>query len=480
MAPNSTPVVAAARSRSFWQRRLLTGAFVALTCAAAPAWPQAVGERARASLAPMLKQVTPAVVNIAVVSQVPVATNPLLQDPFFRRFFGQPPDQQQTPQSVPRRAAGSGVIIDAARGYIVTNHHVVDKADEISVTLADKRHFTAKLVGSDAATDVALLKIDAERLTQVVIGNSDALQVGDYVVAIGNPFGLGQTVTAGIVSALGRTGLGIEGYEDFIQTDAAVNPGNSGGALVDLDGKLVGINTAIVAAGGQGNVGIGFAVPINMAQRVTAQLVEFGEVRRGRLGVLVQDMTSDLGQALKLDVHNGAIVTQVEPGSAAERAGIKVNDVIVELNGTALQGADDLRNKIGLTRLGTEVTLALVRDTRRQTITLKIEPAAANAAAQNSTGAQGGQAGGRLQGAELRNLEPGHPQYGKIAGVLIARIAEGSPAARTGLREGDIITAVNRQNVSSVDEFQRALGAAGSPAALNVWRDGGRLYLVLR
>jgi Do/DeqQ family serine protease len=427
----------------------------------------------------MVKQATPAVVNIAVVSQVPVTANPLLQDPFFRRFFGQPPDQQ-APQSIPQRAAGSGVIIDAARGYIVTNHHVIDKADEISVTLADKRHFSAKLVGSDSATDIALLKIDPDRLTQVPIGDSDALQVGDYVVAIGNPFGLGQTVTAGIVSALGRTGLGIEGYEDFIQTDAAVNPGNSGGALVDLDGKLVGINTAIVSAGGQGNVGIGFAVPINMAERVTAQLIEFGEVRRGRLGVLVQDMTADLAQALKLGAQTGAIVTQVEPGSAADRAGIKVNDVIVELNGAALQGADDLRNKIGLTRLGTEVTLTFVRDTRRQMVKVKIEPVAATAAAQNEPPATGGQTTERLRGAELRNLEPGHPQYGKLAGVLVARIAEGSPAARSGLREGDVITAVNRQNVGSVDELQRALRGAASPAALNVWRDGGRLYLILR
>jgi serine protease DegQ len=459
---------------------LAVAALIAMSCAITPARSQ-VTERARTSLAPMLKRVTPAVVNIAVMSHVPVAANPLLQDPFFRQFFGNPPNQQ-TPQSIPQQAAGSGVIIDAAHGYIMTNHHVIDKADEITVTLADKRHFTAKLIGSDAATDIALLQIQADHLTQLDIGDSATLQVGDYVVAIGNPFGLGQTVTAGIVSALGRTGLGIEGpggYEDFIQTDAAVNPGNSGGALVDLDGKLVGINTAIVAAGGRGNVGIGFAVPINMAQRIESQLREFGEVRRGRIGIGIQDVTQDLSEALKLDVQSGAIVTQVEPGSPGERAGIKVDDVVTELNGVPLQGADDLRTKVGLMRLGTQVSLTLLRDGRKQTVTTKIE-AAPGASAQRAPATQGGATSERLQGAEFRNLERGDAQFGKVTGVLVASVDDGSPAASLGLREGDIVTAVNRQNVASMADFERAVRAAGSPVALNVWRDGARLYLVIR
>jgi serine protease DegQ len=455
-------------------------ALLAVSFAAPPAWSQ-VAERARTSLAPMLKKVTPAVVNIAVMSRVPVAANPLLQDPFFRQFFGNLPNQQQ-PQSIPQQAAGSGVIIDATHGYVITNHHVIDKADEITVTLNDKRHFKAKLIGSDSATDIALLQIDADHLTQLDIGNSDTLQVGDYVVAIGNPFGLGQTVTAGIVSALGRTGLGIEGpggYEDFIQTDAAVNPGNSGGALVDLDGKLVGINTAIVAAGGRGNVGIGFAVPINMAQRVTSQLQEYGEVRRGRIGIGIQDVTQDLSEALKLDVQNGAIVTQVEPGSPGERAGIKVGDVVTELDGVPLQGAGDLRNKVGLMRLGTDVSLTLLRDGRKQNVMVKIEAAPA-AKAETAPSTQGSPTSERLEGAQFRNLERGDPPYGKVTGVLVAAVDDGSPAAFLGLREGDVVTAVNRQNVANMADFERAIRAAGTPVALNVWRDGARLYLVIR
>ncbi len=458
------------------RRTALTMVLLAVSCFSTPAWPQAA-ERTRASLAPMLKQVTPAVVNIAVESQVPVSANPLLQDPFFRQFFGHLPDQQ--PQSVPQQAAGSGVIIDAAKGYIVTNHHVIDKADEISVTLADKRQFKAKLIGSDAPTDIALLKIDANGLTQLTIGDSDKLQVGDYVEAIGNPFGLGQTVTAGIVSALGRIGLGIEDYEDFIQTDAAVNPGNSGGALVDVDGKLIGINTAIVAAGGRGNVGIGFAVPINMAQRITAQLLEYGEVHRGRLGVGIQDVTPDLSQALKLDVKAGAIVTQVEPNSAAARAGIQVDDVITGLDGKPLQGAEDLRNRIGLTRVGTEISLTLLRDGRSRTIMAKIE-AAPTSTAQTAPSTESGTTSERLRGAEFRNLAQSDPQYGKVTGVLVASVADASPAALLGLREGDVITAVNRQSVTGMADFQNAVRDAGTPLALNVWRDGARRYLVIR
>ena len=273
------------------------------------------------TLAPLLAEVTPAVVNISVETLQSVESSPLFNDPFFQRFF----DMPQMPQQRRQMSAGSGVIFNAEEGYVVTNHHVVENGDRIVVTLKDQRQFDAELIGSDAGTDIALLKIEAEGLTVLDLGDSDRLQVGDYVLAIGNPFGLGQTVTSGIVSALGRSGLNIEGYEDFIQTDASINPGNSGGALVTLDGKLVGINTAIIAPSG-GNVGIGFAVPMNMANAVTNQLIEFGEVQRGQLGITIQDFTPDLAEALGIEGETGAVVTQVIPDSAAEAAGLQAGD----------------------------------------------------------------------------------------------------------------------------------------------------------
>jgi Do/DeqQ family serine protease len=297
---------------------------------------------ARPTLVPLVQRVAPAVVNIAVVGTTRIES-PLLQDPFFRRFFGLPPDGSE--EIVPRQAVGSGVIVDARNGYVLTNHHVIEDADEIVVNLADRRQFSAELVGSDPETDIALLKVDATDLTALDIGDSDSLGVGDYVVAIGNPFGLGQTVTSGIVSALGRAGLGIEGYESFIQTDAAINPGNSGGALVDLDGELVGIATAIASPTG-GNVGIGFAVPSNMAKAVMEQLLEYGEVRRGRLGIMTQDLTPALAEALEIGVDRGALVTGVEPDSAAARAGVRAGDVVVALNGSPIESSTELPQPI--------------------------------------------------------------------------------------------------------------------------------------
>ncbi|HUL05451.1 MAG TPA: Do family serine endopeptidase [Candidatus Acidoferrum sp.] len=320
------------------------------------------------TLAPLLKEVTPAVVNIATKGHE--AVNPLYNDPLFRRFYKVPEGAEQRET----QAAGSGVIIDAKEGYVVTNNHVIEKADEIVVTLKDNRQLKAKLVGADPETDVAVLKIEPKNLTALDIGDSDKLQVGDFVVAIGNPFGLGQTVTSGIVSALGRTGLGIESYENFIQTDASINPGNSGGALINLRGELIGINTAIVGPSG-GNVGIGFAVPINMARAVIQQLIAHGEVKRGRLGVEVEDLTPDIAEALHVEASGGAVIKRVEPGSPARRAGLQAGDVVLAVDGTPIQSSSDLRNRVGLTTVGQTVQLTILRHGSQQTISVQVESA---------------------------------------------------------------------------------------------------------
>ncbi|TVR99261.1 MAG: Do family serine endopeptidase [Rhodospirillales bacterium] len=320
------------------------------------------------TLAPLLERATDAVVNISVITPAPAQQNPLMQDPFFRRFFNLP---ETMPEARPRISAGSGVIVDADRGYVLTNHHVIRNATRVAVTLKDRRRFDASLVGSDPATDIAVLRIDARNLTALPIGDSDRVEVGDFVLAIGNPFGLGQTVTSGIVSALGRGGLRIEGYEDFIQTDASINPGNSGGALIDLRGRMIGVNTAIVAPAG-GNVGIGFAVPSNMARVVMEQIVEYGEVRRGRLGVSIQDVTPDIADALNLDRVRGALVADVQRGSSAARAGIRSGDVIIALNGERIDGASDLRNKVGLIPVGRQVDLTLIRQGRTLTVQAEV------------------------------------------------------------------------------------------------------------
>jgi len=325
------------------------------------------------TIAPMLETITPAVVNISVVARAAPEDDPLLRDPFFRRYF-------DLPQAAPGRpeqqviSAGSGVIIDASKGYVVTNHHVVKDADRVTVTMKDGRQLQAQLIGSDAATDIALLRVEPKGLSAVSLGDSDAIRIGDVVLAIGNPFGLGQTVTSGIVSAMGRSGLNTDNYEGYIQTDAAINPGNSGGALVDSKGGLIGINTAIIAPGG-GNVGIGFAVPSNMVKAVVAQLEQFGQVRRGRIGVAVQPITPDVASTLSLPGVRGALVGAVETGSPADRAGLKAGDAIVEIDGKPVLGASDLRTRIGLRESGSKVTVTFVREGKRQTTALTIEPA---------------------------------------------------------------------------------------------------------
>ena len=318
------------------------------------------------SIAPVVSRVTPGVVGISVRGRVR-EDNPLLQDPMFRRFFG----IQQQPIERETQATGSGVIVDAAQGYVLTNSHVTENGNSIEVTTKDNRNFKARLIGRDPDTDIAVLQISGSNLTAVPIGDSDRLQVGDFVLAVGNPFGLGQTVTSGIVSALGRS-PGIEGYEDFIQTDASINPGNSGGPLVDLQGRIIGINTAIVAPSG-GNVGIGFAVPINMARQVMNQLINSGEIKRGRIGVAIQDLTPDIAQALGTTHTEGAVIARVEPGSPAEHAGLRTNDLVVAANGAPIHNGAELRTRVGLSKVGDAVDLTVVRGGSERTVAVRVD-----------------------------------------------------------------------------------------------------------
>ncbi len=413
------------------------------------------------TLAPILEQVTPAVVNIAVLSRSPEEDNPMLQDPFFRRFFGLPERAQ------PQISAGSGVIVDSALGHVLTNHHVIKDARQIVITLKDGRQIEARLLGSDAGTDIALLKVEAEKLTAIRFADSDRLRVGDYVLAIGNPFGIGQTVTSGIVSALGRTGLSMEGYEDFIQTDASINPGNSGGALVNLRGELVGINTAIIGPSG-GNVGIGFAVPSNMARAVMSQLAKHGEVRRGRIGLTTQEITPELAKAFALSSNQGAVVVDIAPDSPAAKAGLKRGDVVVAVNGRGIRGSSDLRNQIGLMAVGEDVEFKVLRNGRELVLKARVEPLRAATALGNQIVAE-------LQGATVGTVESG----GKPNAVMIVEVEPDSPAWSHGLRPGDVIVAVNRRKVSSVRELIAALKAPGR-AVLSVVRGDYVFAIVLR
>ena len=405
------------------------------------------------TFAPILEKVTPAVVNIAVLQKSPEEQNPLLRDPFFRRFFGAPQPQQ------PQIAAGSGVIVDAKNGYVMTNAHVVKDAREIQVTLKDNRRLAAKLVGVDPGTDIALLKIESSNLIDAKFGDSDALQVGDFVIAIGNPFGLGQTATSGIVSALGRSGLSMEGYEHFIQTDAPINPGNSGGALVNLRGELVGINSAIIGPSG-GNVGIGFAVPAVMARAVMDQLIRFGEVKRGRLGLAMQDVAGG----------EGAVVTEVQASSPAAQAGLRKGDVVTGLNGRPVRGAAELRARLGVVPVGDSVELRVQRGKDTQMLKARIgELEQARRA--------GGQSIAELAGAELADAQR---QGGRgERAILVTAIDPGSDAFNHGLREGDVIFGVNRRRVTTVPALVRALRAKG-PLALNVARGDTVLSIPLR
>ena len=420
------------------------------------------------SLAPLLREVTPAVVNISVRVAAPAHQNPLMRDPFFRRFFDDFLDQRRR---VPELSAGSGVVIDAERGFVVTNHHVIEQAEEIVVTLKDRRKLPAKLVGSDPGTDIALLEVEPKGLKAIAVGDSDALEVGDFVVAIGNPFGLGQTVTSGIVSALGRTGLNVHGYEDFIQTDASINPGNSGGALINLKGELIGINSVIIGPAG-GNVGIGFAVPSNMARSVVEQLAQYGEVRRGRLGVLIQDLTPELAEALELGMSQGAVVTRVEPDSPAQKAGIEAGDVVVAVDDLVILDSADLRNRVGLVRVGEEVTLTVLRNGNKRNVKVRVETLARVSYGDDDSAPQ-------LSGAVFQAMGRDHPLYTQVEGVVVADVERASRAWHNNIRPGDVIIAVNRQRVRSVEELGRALRETGRTIALDIIRDRAQLFIVI-
>ena len=413
------------------------------------------------TLAPMLEQVTPAVVNISVKGKKEIRQR--LPDAL--RFFFGPNAPREQVRERPFQGLGSGVIIDADKGYVVTNNHVIDDATEILVTLKDGREFDAEVIGTDERSDIALLKIkDGENLTAVNLGKSSDLRVGDFVVAIGNPFGLGQTVTSGIVSALGRSGLGIEELENFIQTDAAINSGNSGGALVTLDGKLIGINTAILGPNG-GNIGIGFAIPSDMMNNLVLQLIEFGEVRRGVLGIRGHDLTHDIAQALDINASNGAFVAESIPGGSADEAGIKSGDVILSVNGSAIASFSELRALVSSMGQGKVITLGVVRDGKDIEIDVTLGSQDIEVTASTIHPA--------LEGASLSvSSDP--------VGIEVTSIEEGSPAARVGLEEGDVILGVNRQGVSSVGELRSIIEDTDGVVALNLRRQNSSLYLVLR
>ncbi|CAK2990881.1 periplasmic serine endoprotease DegP [Vibrio crassostreae] len=428
---------------------------------ATAALPLSVGNEQLPSLAPMLEQVTPAVVSIAVEGKQ-VQRQQIPEQ--FQFFFG--PEQTR---ERPFRGLGSGVIIDAKKGHIVTNYHVINGADDIKVKLHDGREYDAELIGGDQMSDIALLKLEkAKNLTQIKVADSDKLRVGDFSVAIGNPFGLGQTVTSGIVSALGRSGLNLENFENFIQTDAAINSGNSGGALVNLNGELIGINTAILGPNG-GNVGIGFAIPSNMMKNLTEQILDFGEVKRGMLGVQGGEITSELAEALGYESSKGAFVSQVVPDSAADDAGLKAGDIIVSINGKRIDTFSELRAKVATLGAGKEIELGVVHDGKNKTFDVTL-----GESTNNKTQAEKLHEG--LAGAELTNTTDSD----SATGVKVSSVAQGSPAEAYQLLKDDIIIGVNRQTVKNLAEFREILEKQPGVLALNIQRGDRTIYLVIR
>jgi serine protease DegQ len=420
------------------------------------ALPLAVDGQPLPSLAPLLKGVTPSVVNIYTQTRVRVRS-PLLDDPIFRRFFNVP----DVPRERVSQSLGSGVIVNSEKGYILTNNHVIEGADDISVTLKDGRSMEAVLIGRDPDTDLAVIKVLAENLSALTLADSDELQVGDFVVAVGNPFGLGQTVTSGIVSALGRTGFrGLE-YQNFIQTDASINPGNSGGALINLRGELVGINSAIFTPSG-GNVGIGFAIPSRMAQYVMNQLIHFGEVRRGTLGLIVQDLTPELAGAFGIKSEGGALVAEVVQNTAAQRAGLQAGDVVTSVGGRKVHNAQDFLNAEGQVPVGEALELEYIREARLQGATLMV---------QEPLVISGEDIDRRFAGATLTEL-PARLRNGRISGVFIDQLQQRSLLSYEGLRSGDIISGVNREKIKNLSELKKAIANLKGTLVLQIHRNG--------
>jgi Do/DeqQ family serine protease len=433
--------------------------------------PASVGGQPLPSLAPMLEQVTPAVVNISTTTRVQVR-DPYFDDPMMRQFFGLP----GTPRQRVEQSLGSGVIVDVAKGYVLTNNHVVGGADDISVTLQDGRNFKGKLIGTDPDTDVAVVQIPAQNLRALPLADSSKLRVGDFVVAVGNPFGLGQTVTSGIVSALGRSGLGPSsssgngGYQNFIQTDASINPGNSGGALVDLHGALVGINTMIFSPSG-GNVGIGFAIPTNLTSEVMAQLLAHGKVQRGSLGLQTQAITPRIAQLLGLKDSNGVVITGVGDGSAAEHAGLQAGDVLTTINGKPVRSVRELRNAEGLLPLGSTVQLDVLRDG-------KVRAVSATLSAEKLASVDGGQLDPRLQGVRFSELTTSQRAQG-VYGVAVSAVQPGSRAARAGLTTHDVVIGVGNQRITSLRMLHGLAGARPRQLVLVVADDEGARYVLI-
>lgn len=416
------------------------------------------------SLAPMLEKVLPAVVSVHV-SGTRVQNQQVPEE--FKFFFGPNfPSQQQSAR--PFEGLGSGVIIDSEKGYVLTNNHVVDGADNIQLQINDGREFTAKLIGSDPQTDIALLQIEKpSNLTAIKMADSDHLRVGDFAVAVGNPFGLGQTATSGIISALGRSGLNLEGLENFIQTDASINRGNSGGALVNLNGELIGINTAILAPGG-GNIGIGFAIPSNMARDLSQQLITHGEVKRGILGIRGTEMNSDIAKSFKIDAQRGAFVSEVLPDSSAAKAGIKPGDVLISVDGKRINSFAELRAKVGTTPPGKEITIGLIREGKSMDVKVTLDKQSGDATrADNITPA--------LQGAVLSNYSDK-----QMKGVIVDSVEKGSLAERSGLQKGDIIIGINRIGIKSIGEVRKEIEKKEPVIALNIKRGNEEIYLLLR
>lgn len=424
---------------------------------------QIPGQSAIPSLAPMLEKVLPAVVSVKVEGTA--VQNQRIPDELKKYFGEEAPDQQ----AQPFESLGSGVVIDAAKGYVLTNNHVISQANKISVQMNDGREFDAKLIGGDDQSDIALLQLqNASHLTQITIADSDKLRVGDFAVAVGNPFGLGQTATSGIISALGRSGLNLEGLENFIQTDASINRGNSGGALLNLNGELIGINTAILAPGG-GSIGIGFAIPSNMAKTLAQQLMQFGEVKRGLLGIKGMEMSADIAKAFNLDVQRGAFVSEVLANSGSAKAGVKSGDVIVSLNGKPLNSFAELRSRIATTEPGTKVKLGLLRDGKPLEVEVTLDKSTSSSASAELIAPA-------LQGAALSD---GQLKDG-TKGIVLDSVEKSSPAAQAGLHQEDVIIGVNRDRVRSIAEMRKIMESKPTIIALQIVRGNDTLYILLR